>query len=99
MCKKLRPKVKLQKKNTDYFLISKVILVLWVIPLVFMTGSYKKEAPRTFKSLAPIRKSFPKCSLLSKYSLNTHQVPGAMLVFLGVTDTGQVAQVDVRLQV
>ena len=40
----------------------------------------------------------PTCCSLSKYSLNTNHVPCTELVFLGVTDTGQVAHIDIRLQ-
>ena len=41
----------------------------------------------------------PTCCSLSKYSLNTNHVPGNELVFLGVTDTGQVAHINIRHQV
>ena len=41
----------------------------------------------------------PTCFSLGKYSLNTNHVPGTELVFLGVTDTGQVAHINTRHQV
>ena len=41
----------------------------------------------------------PTCFSLSKYSLNTNHVPGSKPVFLGVTDTGQVAHINLRCQV